>query len=143
MSMKLPALSIRQPWAWLILTSGKDIENRSWGSALRGTFLIHAAKGMTRTEYESAEEFADPVCWLPPFESLDRGGICGAARITDCRPNRADERKSHWEIPGAIGFVLESPALLPFRQYKGALGFFQVEITADEERLLREAGLVS
>lgn len=24
------ALSIRQPWAWLIINAGKDIENRDW-----------------------------------------------------------------------------------------------------------------
>jgi hypothetical protein len=30
------ALSIRQPWASLILFAGKDIENRNWSTATRG-----------------------------------------------------------------------------------------------------------
>jgi hypothetical protein len=47
------ALSIRQPWAWLILHAGKDIENRDWPTKYRGPFLIHASKGMTRDEYET------------------------------------------------------------------------------------------
>jgi hypothetical protein len=43
----MKALSIRQPWAWLILHAGKDIENRDRkprNPALhfRGSFLIHA-----------------------------------------------------------------------------------------------------
>lgn len=45
----MKALSIRQPWAWLILHGGKDIENRSWNTNFRGRFLIHAAAGMTIT----------------------------------------------------------------------------------------------
>src|SRR3990167_9411398 len=59
----MKALSIRQPWAWLILHAGKDIENRGWPTSFRGRFLIHASKGMTRAEYELAD---DPLC--------DRGG---------------------------------------------------------------------
>lgn len=39
------ALSIRQPWASLILKAGKDIENRCWQTKVRGRVLIHAAKG--------------------------------------------------------------------------------------------------
>ena len=31
----MKALSIRQPWAWLILHAGKDIENRDWKPRIR------------------------------------------------------------------------------------------------------------
>ena len=37
------AISIRQPWASLILKCGKDIENRSWPTKFRGRILVHAA----------------------------------------------------------------------------------------------------
>ncbi len=40
----MKALSIRQPWAWLIANGYKDIENRSWRTNFRGEFLIHAGK---------------------------------------------------------------------------------------------------
>ena len=46
----MKALSIRQPWAWLIVHGRKDIENRSWRTKFRGRFLVHAAQGMTRRE---------------------------------------------------------------------------------------------
>lgn len=39
------ALSIRQPWAWLIINGGKDIENRDWPTKFRSRILVHAGKG--------------------------------------------------------------------------------------------------
>jgi hypothetical protein len=38
------ALSIKQPWSWLIVFGHKDIENRSWPTRYRGRFLIHAGR---------------------------------------------------------------------------------------------------
>ena len=48
----MKCISIRQPWASLIIHHGKDIENRDWGTNVRGRVLIHAAKGCTREEWE-------------------------------------------------------------------------------------------
>ena len=33
---KTKAISIRQPWAWLIVNGYKDVENRIWPANLRG-----------------------------------------------------------------------------------------------------------
>ena len=44
-------ISVRQPWAWLIMNAGKDIENRTWRTDVRGRVLIHAAKGVTKDEW--------------------------------------------------------------------------------------------
>ena len=33
------ALSIRQPWAWLIVNGYKDIENRDWKTHYRGRWM--------------------------------------------------------------------------------------------------------
>lgn len=126
------ALSIRQPWAWLILNAGKDIENREWSTRFRGRVLIHAGKGMTRDEYEGALDTMDCVehfngkpigVTLPPFEALERGGIVGSVEIVDCVDERA--ALSPWFF-GRYGFVLRDPQPLPFRPYKGSLGFFKV-----------------
>jgi len=116
----MKALSIRQPWAWLILNGGKDIENRSWPTRFRGPFLIHAAKGMTREEYEGAADVAaGQGITLPDFKDLERGGIVGQAEIVDC----VDRDPSPWFF-GDYGFVLKNVKPLPFRECKGALGFF-------------------
>jgi len=53
----MKAISIRQPWAWLIVNGYKDIENRSWPTKFRGRVLIHASKGMTRAEYDDVEDY--------------------------------------------------------------------------------------
>jgi hypothetical protein len=117
-----PVLSIRQPWAWLICHAGKDIENRKWPTKVRGRFLIHAGKGMTRGEYEDAAYCAESNgAKIPPFEMLDRGGIVGEAEIVDC----VWDSDSPWFF-GTYGFVLANAKPLPFYPCKGALGFFHL-----------------
>lgn len=118
------ALSIRQPWAWLIVHGHKDIENRDWYTGQRGIFLVHAGKGMTRAKYEGALDTIDyvgkPIA-LPPFEQLERGGIVGQAELVDC----VRESPSKWFF-GRWGFVLANVRPLPFIPLKGSLGFFNV-----------------
>jgi hypothetical protein len=121
------AISIRQPWAWLIIAGVKPIENRTWPTKVRGRVLVHAAKGMTRYEYESACHLAwsiNPEMMIPAFEKLQRGGIIGSVEIVDC-VQRSD---SPW-YEGEYGFVLRDPQPLPFISLKGALGFFEVDQT--------------
>lgn len=130
----MKALSLRQPWAWLVVHGGKTIENRKWNTKFRGEFLIHAAKGMTGDEYADALEFAMSVNNRNPFPQsadLRRGGIIGRARLVDvikpcvelgdrCTCGRA------WHIGWQFGFVLEDVASLPFSERRGELGFFEV-----------------
>ncbi len=40
----MQALSVRQPWAWLIVAGYKDVENRGWATKYRGRILIHAGR---------------------------------------------------------------------------------------------------
>lgn len=115
------ALSIRQPWAWLIIHGGKDIENRTWSTKVRGRVLVHAASTMTRADYDAAKIVADTNhAYLPDFENLKRGGIIGSVEITDC----VDQSTSPWFF-GPHGFVLCDPNPLPFTPMKGRLGFFE------------------
>lgn len=132
------ALSIRQPWAGLILKAGKDIENRDWSTKYRGRILVHAAKGMTRAEHEDAINFALEAISSDPrspvagkgltlgglgfgFDDLQRGGVIGSVEIADCVTDSA----SPWFV-GRYGFVLRDPQPLPFVPLKGRLGFFDV-----------------
>ena len=50
---KLKAISIRQPWAWLIVNGYKDVENRVWFAKLRGRVLIHAGVSKSDTNPEA------------------------------------------------------------------------------------------
>ncbi len=75
------ALSLRQPWAWMVTSGSKDIENRVWRRGRLGRFLVHASKAMTRREYDEAVAFAAVVSndVIPPREELQFGGIVGVA----------------------------------------------------------------
>lgn len=116
------ALSIRQPWAWLILHAGKDIENRDWKTPFRGRCLIHASKSGTKAEYEDARAAYQLFGILPDFDELPRGGIVGSVDIVDC----VTSSDSRWFM-GHHGFVLRNPKPLPFVPWKGQLGFFNVQ----------------
>jgi hypothetical protein len=129
------ALSVRQPWAWLIIhghsQNKKDIENRTWPTKVRGRVLVHASRGMTRQEYDDVRGwlrrfnrpgvYSDMPYPLPLVSDLQRGGIIGSVEIVDCVMQSA----SPWFF-GPFGFVLRDPVLLPFRACKGQLGFFEV-----------------
>lgn len=124
----MKALSIRQPWAWLIVNGFKDIENRTWTCSQRGEILIHASAGMTRDEYEDVvdllqyhEALSALGIQLPDRKLIERGGIVGTAVITGS--TRAS--KSPW-FNGPHGFILRDAKSLPFIPYKGMLGFFEV-----------------
>lgn len=124
----MKALSIRQPWAWLIVYGWKDVENRSWHTKHRGRFLVHAAQGMTRAEYIETLDFVESIGSpdllraFPKFDQLQRGGIIGSAELVDS----AEASDSPWYM-GEKAFVLRDPQPLPFQRLKGRLGFFDVE----------------
>jgi len=127
------ALSLTQPWAWLVVHGGKDIENRRWNTKFRGGFLIHAAKGMKRSDYDAAALFATEVGGpalagrIPLWNDLERGGIVGGANLyTVIHPLRPVEMPGRlpWHMPEQYGFVLGDARPLPFLPCKGALGFW-------------------
>ena len=80
--MKKPcdyALSLKQPWAALVVHGLKTIEIRSWPTARRGRILIHAA----RVADTRPEAWAYVPAELQETARLC-GGILGAAELTGC-----------------------------------------------------------
>ncbi|RKE35234.1 hypothetical protein B0G76_1295 [Paraburkholderia sp. BL23I1N1] len=156
----MKALSVRQPWAWLIvrpdlvgaartaaIAAGelKDIENRTWPTRFRGRFLVHASKGMTRAEYDDAQDplwaSGGPTVELPPFEQLERGGIIGVATIDACI--HPVDRVSKWHADGQYGFHLADSKPVPFIACKGALQFFDVPVdVATQLRQMHDLGAI-
>jgi hypothetical protein len=120
------ALSVRQPWAWAIIHAGKDIENRSQAAVSKGSMrirpiAIHASKGMTREEYESAASFMTSIgVTCPPPADLARGGIIGAVAVAGIVRSSA----SPWFF-GPCGLVLVEPRPCAFIPARGELGFFE------------------
>lgn len=125
-------LSIRQPWAHLIIFGMKDVENREWPTRVRGPVLIHAGKTMTKADYTAAVIFCSGLpehtlpndFFFPEFGSLKSqcGGIVGSMNISDC----VIKSPSPW-FCGPYGFVIEAAGSLEFRPCNGKLGFFTVD----------------
>lgn len=127
------ALSIMQPWAWLIVNGHKDIENRDWPTRFRGEVAIHAGKkadvdclyALTcadgpRHPVTGAQIPASSKLASFPYPAADyRGGIVGVAEIIGCVEGSANE----WFV-GRYGFVIRNARPVPFIPVRGALGFF-------------------
>ncbi len=113
------AISIRQPWAWLVVYAGKDIENRDWCTNFRGPVAIHAPKFVPTPAEISEIERAMKV--RIRRSELEYGGIIGTAKITDC----VSRHDSSWFF-GGYGFVLVLPRPVRFFPTAGKLGIFEV-----------------
>jgi hypothetical protein len=116
----MKALSIQQPWAWLIVHGYKDIENRKRKTNIRGEIKIHAGKTFDRDGYEYVKR-AFPNIEMPKPEEFSKGGIVGRAKIVDC----VNDSDSPWFF-GPIGFVISEAKPEFFVPYRGQLGFFTV-----------------
>lgn len=115
-------LTLRQPWAWLVVYGPKNIENRSWSVSYRGQFLILAGKEMLRREYQNVRQFAvDRGVDIPEPTELQFGGIIGSAGITHILP--PEENTGKWSLPKQFGWVLVDRHPVEFVPCKGAQGF--------------------
>ena len=65
----MKVLSIKQPYAELILMGAKEYEFRTWKTKFRGTFLIHASKKI------------DKNCDAKPIREMIFGAIIGQAEL--------------------------------------------------------------
>jgi hypothetical protein len=95
------ALSIRQPWAELILRGHKIIEVRSRQTHLRERVFIYA--GLNRIEpteeVRIAQEYGIDVNGLP------RGVLVGSVKIEGCMPLKEDDNQAAcFEITATHGF---------------------------------------
>ena len=69
-------LSLKQPYAELIVSGKKTIELRTWNTKFRGEFLIHASKKVDKEACERNK--IDP-------KSLITGAIIGKAILYDVK----------------------------------------------------------
>lgn len=116
-------LSIRQPWAWLVVNGYKDIENRTWSANFQGRIYVHAGQRMVADDYPEQREYIRRAGIVVPTH-LARGAIIGEVTITGC----LTASDSPW-FCGPYGFTLEDPiAYETPMPWRGQLGFFQVDI---------------
>lgn len=118
----MKALSIRQPWAWLIVTGNKDIENRSWQTNYRGPLLIHAGRAI---DPRSLDQIERRYGLRIPAKKLLRGGIIGVLELVDV----VREYRSPWFDGEGFAWVLANPHPLDFVEMSGQLGLFDIDFT--------------
>lgn len=124
----MKALSIREPWAWLICAGYQDVENRSWHLHMP-PLLNHPsyAKNVPMRIYVHAGKRFDKAGLGGVFPL---GAIIGEVDIVGCKFRDPDENAnlySPWHVPGQYGFLLKNPVLYAHPiPCKGRLGFFEV-----------------
>jgi hypothetical protein len=120
----MKALSIRQPWAWLIVRGEKPIENRAWKTNYSGPLCIHAALSFDEAGYRWVKRNFRSIR-MPTPKRFVLGAIVGVVDMVGyIIPSGAFH--SPW-FTGPYGFEFGSPkefeTPIPFR---GQLGFFDV-----------------
>lgn len=85
------ALSVRLPWALLIVRGAKDIENRNRAFWRRGPVLIHASKALDTGYYMDARRWVlrhvpGAMAAFPSWEECEaaRGMIVGGTTFAGC-----------------------------------------------------------
>ncbi len=119
----MKALSLKQPFAELVVSGEKTIELRNWNTKFRGKFLVHASK---IPDSKSMKSFG--------YDKLPVGVIVGEAELVDVKVyennvEHAKDKNKHladsaW---GKYGFVLENAKRLELIKAKGMLGFWKYE----------------
>ena len=71
----MKAITIREPWASLIINGYKKYEFRSWKTNYRGKILIHAGKGIDKDMLYITNKYNIKI---------NPGNIIGEVEITDC-----------------------------------------------------------
>jgi len=123
---KMKALSLKQPWAELVVSGKKTIELRKWNTHFRGEFLVHASLSPRKS---GMERFG--------FTELPLGCIVGKATLVDVKKYASKEElaadfdkhcapKEFWD--GTIyGFLLKGAQRIDPVPLKGKLNFFEVK----------------
>ncbi len=125
----MKCLSIKQPFAELIVSGKKTIEIRTWNTKFRGEFLIHASQKVDKE-----------ICRLYNIDpnSLVKGAIIGKAFLYDVKVYKnkkeliADKNKHLAPAKYAdhkYGFVIKDVERFENPIYmKGRLGFFDIDM---------------
>lgn len=127
----MKTLTIKQPYASLIIAGIKEYEFRTWKTNYRGKLLIHAGKTI---DEKAIEKFK---CYNLKYPT---GCIIGEVTIVDCVKIDADERlvlKSKNKLVydrvikdknwNGYGFIIKNPKRIKPIYVNGKLGLWNYE----------------
>ena len=153
----MKSISIKQPWAYLIVAGIKDIENRTWKCPEKyiGTrVLIHASA--KTLDWDKLINYMTYIGALGPFtykwtrkwlEGLQTGAIIGSVEIVDCVINNSSIWAEKTALPEQLdnkciwNWVLANPILFdePILNVKGKLSFWNYEFSEDDYKCKYES----
>ena len=125
----MKCLSLKQPFAELLVSGIKSIELRKWNTKFRGKFLIHASKNLDKERASSLSI---------DYTKLSQGAIIGTAILYDVKEYKSkaefvkDKNKHYADIKKfgsyKFGFMVSNAHRLRTpRTYPGRLRFFEVQ----------------
>lgn len=123
-------LSVKQPWASLLVYGVKDIENRTWSTKYRGKLLIHSSKTAlddlsVLTDAQRNECIKAGIIDEDGNELIEfpKSAIIGSVELYDC----VKEDASIWKENGSYGFKMRNAEVFsePILNVKGNLGIWE------------------
>ena len=119
----MKALSLKQPYAELIVSGKKTIELRKWNTKFRGNFLIHASK---KPDKNAMKNFG--------FKSLPCGCIIGKAKLVGVKKYKNKKEHSNdkmlhlgSDLLGNYGFILVNIRRIKQIPCNGRLNFWEFD----------------
>ena len=119
----MKSLSLKQPYAELVVSGKKTIELRKWNTHFRGKFLIHASK---IPDEKAMKRFG--------FEDLQMGFIVGKAELVGVNKYKNEkefnkDKNKHLANRkfGKYGFILKNVKRIKPIPAKGQLNFWEFE----------------
>lgn len=134
----MKCLSVHQPWAWLIIYGGKNIENRNWSTNYHGRLLIHATKKPTESKFlidwqnaydrkkvvEEENDYRMHI-FFPVISQLKFGAIIGSVELVDVKPYVKGNPWADYHY--TYKWVLENPHPITPIPYRGRQSLFDVD----------------
>ena len=119
----MKVLSLKQPFAELVVEGKKKIELRNWNTKFRGEFLIHASKIPDKAAMKRFR-----------LKDLPLGCIVGKATLVNVKKYKTKEahkkdRRLHLasSLWGNYGFILKDVERIELIPCKGKLGFWEYD----------------
>lgn len=129
---KIKVLTVRMPWAALIMLGLKNIENRTWTTSYRGKIVIHASAQNHDAEWMGARYMCQKLGVKFPDGDMmlsKTGELLGVVTLSDiAQPFITMSLKMHaWQVEDNYGWVLENPIPFPITlPIKGKLGLWEL-----------------
>jgi len=93
-------ITLKQPWAQLVVTGWKQFETRGWRTDYTGELFIHSSLTFSMSDMELALTEPFKTCLGNPH-MMRRGFILGSVMLEYCMP--VEELKPVLELRGTLG----------------------------------------